>query len=171
MEAIKQTFAKCKAQKRAALVAYITAGYPTVEEAVDILLGLENGGAGKSFISQVKVAQGTIFTDIRSHIADIIELGIPFTDPIADGPTIQTANTKALENGVTLTTVLELVRTARSRGLQTPLMLMGYFNPVLKYGEERMLRDCKEAGVNGFIMVDLPPEEAVRFRDLCSSAG
>ncbi|CAI7599913.1 unnamed protein product [Penicillium palitans] len=147
MEAIKQTFAKCKAQKRAALVAYITAGYPTVEEAVDILLGLENGGA------------------------DIIELGIPFTDPIADGPTIQTANTKALENGVTLTTVLELVRTARSRGLQTPLMLMGYFNPVLKYGEERMLRDCKEAGVNGFIMVDLPPEEAVRFRDLCSSAG
>ncbi|KAG0158010.1 hypothetical protein PDIDSM_5523 [Penicillium digitatum] len=147
MEAIKQTFAKCKAQKRAALVAYVTAGYPTVEEAVDILLGLENGGA------------------------DIIELGIPFTDPIADGPTIQTANTKALENGVTLTIVLELVRTARSRGLQAPLMLMGYFNPVLKYGEERMLRDCKEAGVNGFIMVDLPPEEAVRFRDLCSSAG
>ncbi|KAJ5417807.1 uncharacterized protein N7487_001357 [Penicillium crustosum] len=139
MEAIKQTFAKCKAQKRAALVAYITAGYPTVEEAVDILLGLENGGA------------------------DIIELGIPFTDPIADGPTIQTANTKALENGVTLTTVLELVRTARSRGLQTPLMLMGYFNPVLKYGEERMLRDCKEAGVNGFIMVDLPPRGGCPF--------
>lgn len=172
MEAIKQTFAKCKAQKRAALVAYITAGYPTVEEAVDILLGLENGGAGKWIHPpKWKLLKGTIFTDIRSHISDIIELGIPFTDPIADGPTIQTANTKALENGVTLTTVLELVRTARSRGLQTPLMLMGYFNPVLKYGEERMLRDCKEAGVNGFIMVDLPPEEAVRFRDLCSSAG
>ncbi|CAG8931476.1 unnamed protein product [Penicillium salamii] len=145
MDAIKQTFAKCKEQKRAALVAYITAGYPSVEEAVDILLGLENGGA------------------------DIIELGIPFTDPIADGPTIQTANTKALENGVTLTTVLQLVRDARRRGLKAPLMLMGYFNPVLKYGEERMLKDCKEAGVNGFIMVDLPPEEAVRFRDLCAS--
>ncbi|KAL4933379.1 tryptophan synthase TRP5 [Aspergillus undulatus] len=147
MEHIKNTFAKCKAEKRAALVAYITAGYPTVEEAVDIILGLENGGA------------------------DIIELGVPFTDPIADGPTIQKANTKALENGVTVTTVLEMVRSARNRGLKAPIMLMGYYNPMLRYGEERMLRDCKEAGVNGFIMVDLPPEEAVRFRDLCTSTG
>ncbi|KAJ5380511.1 uncharacterized protein N7496_002939 [Penicillium cataractarum] len=147
MDSIKETFARCKEQRRAALVAYITAGYPTTEEAVDILLGLENGGA------------------------DIIELGIPFTDPIADGPTIQKANTKALENGVTVTTVLELVRTARSRGLKAPIMLMGYYNPVLRYGEERMLQDCKKAGVNGFIMVDLPPEEAVRFRDLCASTG
>lgn len=104
-------------------------------------------------------------------IVDIIELGIPFTDPIADGPTIQKANTKALENGVTVTTVLELVRTARGRGLKAPIMLMGYYNPVLRYGEERMLKDCKEAGVNGFIMVDLPPEEAVRFRDLCARTG
>lgn len=104
-------------------------------------------------------------------IADIIELGIPFTDPIADGPTIQKANTKALENGVTVTTVLDLVRTARRRGLKAPIMLMGYYNPVLRYGEERMLKDCKEAGVNGFIMVDLPPEEAVRFRDLCANTG
>ncbi|EAW14172.1 tryptophan synthase TRP5 [Aspergillus clavatus NRRL 1] len=147
MEDIKSTFAKCKEQKRAALVAYITAGYPTVEETVDILLGLENGGA------------------------DIIELGIPFTDPIADGPTIQKANTKALANGVTVTIVLQMVRTARSRGLKAPLLLMGYYNPLLRYGEERMLKDCKEAGVNGFIMVDLPPEEAVRFRDLCASNG
>ncbi|KAJ5923709.1 hypothetical protein N7454_008954 [Penicillium verhagenii] len=147
MEGIKATFAKCKEQRRSALVAYITAGYPTVEEAVDIILGLENGGA------------------------DIIELGIPFTDPIADGPTIQTANTKALQNGVTVTTVLGFVREARSRGLKTPIMLMGYYNPVLRYGDERMLKDCKEAGVNGFIMVDLPPEEAVRFRDLCASTG
>ncbi|GIJ88977.1 tryptophan synthetase [Aspergillus pseudoviridinutans] len=147
MEGIKSTFARCKEQKRAALVAYITAGYPTVEETVDILLGLENGGA------------------------DIIELGIPFTDPIADGPTIQKANTQALANGVTVTTVLNMVRQARSRGLKAPLLLMGYYNPVLRYGEERMLKDCKEAGVNGFIMVDLPPEEAVRFRDLCASNG
>lgn len=70
-----------------------------------------------------------------------------------------------------MTTVLELVRTARRRGLQAPIMLMGYYNPVLRYGEERMLQDCKQAGVNGFIMVDLPPEEAVRFRDLCASTG
>ena len=72
---------------------------------------------------------------------------------------------------MTVTTVLELVRSARSRGLKTPLLLMGYYNPVLRYGEERMLKDCKDAGVNGFIMVDLPPEEAVRFRDLCTRTG
>ncbi|KAL1998964.1 hypothetical protein VTN02DRAFT_5272 [Thermoascus thermophilus] len=147
MEAIKQTFAKCKEQKRSALVAYITAGYPTVEETVDTLLGLENGGA------------------------DIIELGIPFTDPIADGPTIQKANTQALANGVTVTTALDMVRTARKRGLKAPVLIMGYYNPVLQYGEERMLKDTKEAGANGFIMVDLPPEEAVRFRDHCAKEG
>lgn len=110
-------------------------------------------------------------TDDPICTADIIELGIPFTDPIADGPAIQIANTKALANGVTVPIVLELVRTARRRGLQAPIMLMGYYNPVLRYGEERMLRDCKHAGVNGFIMVDLPPEEAVRFRDLCTTTG
>ncbi|KAL2219532.1 bifunctional tryptophan synthase [Thermoascus aurantiacus ATCC 26904] len=147
MEAIKETFAKCKEQKRSALVAYLTAGFPTTEETVDNMLGMENGGA------------------------DIIELGIPFTDPIADGPTIQKANTKALENGVTIPTVLEMVRTARKRGLKAPVLFMGYYNPVLQYGEERMLKDTKEAGANGFIMVDLPPEEAVRFRDLCTKEG
>ncbi|CEL00591.1 Putative Bifunctional tryptophan synthase TRPB [Aspergillus calidoustus] len=147
MEHIKATFAKAKQEKRAALVAYVTAGFPTIEESVDVLIGLENGGA------------------------DIIELGVPFTDPIADGPTIQTANTKALANGVTVTSVLEMVRSARNRGLKAPLLLMGYYNPMLRYGEERMLKDCKEVGVNGFIMVDLPPEEAVRFRDLCTSNG
>ena len=102
---------------------------------------------------------------------DIIEMGVPFTDPIADGPTIQKANTKALENGVTVTIVLEKVREARRRGLKVPILLMGYYNPMMRYGEERMLKDCKEAGVNGFIMVDLPPEEAVRFREHCTSNG
>jgi tryptophan synthase len=67
--------------------------------------------------------------------------------------------------------VLDMVRTARKRGLQAPVLFMGYFNPLLQYGEERMLKDTKEAGANGFIMVDLPPEEAVRFRDLCASNG
>ncbi|KAL2851965.1 tryptophan synthase beta subunit-like PLP-dependent enzyme [Aspergillus pseudoustus] len=147
MEHIKATFAKAKQEKRAALVAYVTAGFPTIEESVDVLIGLENGGA------------------------DVIELGVPFTDPIADGLTIQKANTKALANGVTVTSVLEMVRSARNRGLKAPLLLMGYYNPMLRYGEERMLKDCKEVGVNGFIMVDLPPEEAVRFRDLCASNG
>ncbi|KAI0171686.1 tryptophan synthetase [Hypoxylon sp. FL1284] len=144
MEALKQTFKRCKAEKRAALVTYVTAGYPRPEDAPDIMLGMQKGGA------------------------DVIELGVPFTDPIADGPTIQTANTVALANGVTIKSTLEIVRVARSKGLTTPVLLMGYYNPLLSYGEDELLRDCKTAGINGFIVCDLPPEEAVSFRKLCS---
>ena len=113
----------------------------------------------------------TARTDPSSHFPDIIELGVPFTDPIADGPTIQTSNTVALLNGVTIKSTLQMVRDSRARGLKAPILLMGYYNPLLSYGEERLLTDCKEAGVNGFIVVDLPPEEAVSFRKLCSSGG
>lgn len=104
-------------------------------------------------------------------LPDLIELGLPFTDPIADGPTIQKANTQALKNGVTVTSTLDVVRRARSQGLRAPVLFMGYYNPLLSYGEERILKDAKEAGVNGFIVVDLPPEEAVRFRDFCTKGG
>lgn len=103
--------------------------------------------------------------------ADVLELGAPFTDPIADGPTIQTANTIALNNGVSIESTLAMVKEARSRGLKAPVMLMGYYNPLLSYGEERLLQDCQSSGVNGFIVVDLPPEEAVSFRKLCSKGG
>ncbi|KAI2468839.1 tryptophan synthetase [Annulohypoxylon bovei var. microspora] len=144
MEALKQTFKRCKAENRAALVTYVTSGYPRPEDTPGILLGMQNGGA------------------------DIIELGVPFTDPIADGPTIQTSNTVALANGVTIRSTLDMVREARSRGLTAPVLLMGYYNPLLSYGEDALLRDCKEARVNGFIVCDLPPEEAVSFRKLCS---
>ncbi|KZF21230.1 tryptophan synthase [Xylona heveae TC161] len=147
MEAIKKTFARCKQEQRPALVTYVTAGYPTIEETVDLMLGMEAGGA------------------------DIIELGVPFTDPVADGPTIQKSNVVALRNGVTISIVLDIVRTARSKGLQAPVMMMGYCNPVLSYGEDRMLKDAREAGVNGFIIVDMPPEEAVQFRANCTKAG
>lgn len=147
MEAIKRTFAQCKQEQRSALVTYVTAGYPTPEETPDILLGMETGGA------------------------DLIELGMPFTDPIADGPTIQRSITQALKNGVTTGSCLQMVRDARKRGLRAPVLLMGYYNPLLSYGEERMLKDAREAGVNGFIIVDLPPEEAVRFRNYCTKAG
>ncbi|KAF2460220.1 tryptophan synthase-like protein [Lineolata rhizophorae] len=147
MEAIKQTFARCREEKRPALVTYVTAGYPHNDETADILLGMEAGGA------------------------DLIELGIPFTDPIADGPTIQKSNTQALLNGVTVVSCLEMVRDARRRGLRAPILLMGYYNPILAYGEEQLLKDSKEAGVNGFIVVDLPPEEAVRFRNYCAKYG
>lgn len=147
MDGIRKTFAQCKKEGRSALVTYVTAGYPTAQETPDIMLGMEAGGA------------------------DLIELGMPFTDPIADGPTIQKANTQALINGVNTEQVLQMVRDARQRGLKAPVLLMGYYNPLLKYGEERMLQDAKAAGVNGFIIVDLPPEEAVRFRNFCASYG
>ncbi|KAF1821149.1 tryptophan synthase [Dissoconium aciculare CBS 342.82] len=147
MEGIKKAFARAKSEGRPALVTYTTAGYPTIAQTADILLSMEAGGA------------------------DILELGTPFTDPIADGPTIQTANTQALVNGTTTTSCLNIVREARSRGLQAPVLMMGYYNPLLAYGEERILQDAKAAGVNGFIMVDLPPEEAVRFRQHCTNYG
>ncbi|KAF5119202.1 hypothetical protein DV113_001125 [Geotrichum candidum] len=131
--------------RRPALIAFVTAGYPSVDETIPILHALQDGGA------------------------DIIELGIPFTDPIADGPTIQTANNIALANGVNTPTVLKLVRDARASGITVPLMLMGYYNPMLQYGEKRMVQDARAAGANGFIVVDLPPEEAVHFRNLCVS--
>ncbi|OJJ71755.1 hypothetical protein ASPBRDRAFT_195907 [Aspergillus brasiliensis CBS 101740] len=147
MEHIKASFAKAKQQNRAALGAYVTAGYPTVQETPDILLSLESSGA------------------------DMIELGMPFSDPIADGPIIQEANTIALANGVTVSGVLDMVREARRRGLKIPVLLMGYYNPVLRYGEEKLVHDCKQAGVHGFVLVDLPIEEAARFRKLCASNG
>ncbi|CAG8959685.1 hypothetical protein HYFRA_00001590 [Hymenoscyphus fraxineus] len=153
MDHLKRTFAECKKEGRPALVTYVTAGFPTPQETVDILLGMEAGGA------------------------DVIELGLPFTDPIADGPTIQKSNTLiensqiALKNGVTVESVLQMVREARKKGLRAPVLFMGYYNPMLRYGEERLLKDCKEAGVNGFIVVDLPPEEAVSFRNFCTRGG
>ncbi|KID76622.1 Tryptophan synthase [Metarhizium brunneum] len=181
MDAIKQTFQRCKAQNKvssvlshpsprlacfiaghdiggvsitdtmliqqAALVTYVTAGFPQPQDTPDILLSMEKGGS------------------------DIIELGVPFTDPIADGPTIQTANTVALEHGVSIETTLSMIKTARGRGLRAPVLLMGYYNPLLRYGEERLLRDCQATGVNGFIVVDLPPEEAVSFRKLCTKGS
>ena len=147
MEGIKKAFAKAKSENRPALVTYTTAGYPTINETADILLSMEAGGS------------------------DIIELGIPFTDPIADGPTIQEANTKALANHTGTKSCLKIVRDARSRGLKAPVLFMGYYNPLLAYGEEKLLHDAKAAGVNGFIMVDLPPEEAVRFRHHCTTYG
>lgn len=112
-----------------------------------------------------------MWTVTANTFLDVIELGLPFTDPIADGPTIQHSNNVALHNGITVSGSLQFVRDARKRGLTVPVVFMGYYNPLLRYGEDRMLRDCKEAGVNGFIMVDLPPEEAVKFRNNCKNHG
>ncbi|KAI8066619.1 tryptophan synthase beta subunit-like PLP-dependent enzyme [Gongronella butleri] len=145
--ALRQTFEQAKKQNRPAFVTFVTAGFPTPSASVDILLALQKGGA------------------------DVIELGIPFTDPLADGPAIQFANTMSLEHGTDLTMCLDMVKEARSKGLTVPLVMMGYYNPVLAYGEEKMVQDCKAAGVNGFIMVDLPPEESHSFRSKCLKYG
>lgn len=128
--------------ERNALVTFITAGYPTIEDTVPILKGFQEGGV------------------------DVIELGVPFSDPIADGETIQVANTQALENGITVVRTLELVEEARKAGVTVPIVLMGYYNPIMQYDEKKFVEDAKKVGANGFIVVDLPPEEAVRFRDL-----
>lgn len=144
---LKETFARCKKEGRNALVNFITAGYPTIEDTLPILQGMQNAGV------------------------DIIELGIPFSDPIADGPTIQAANNVALDNGITVAKCLELVATAREQGVTVPIILMGYYNPILKYGEQKMIEDSAKAGANGYIVVDLPPEEALKFRSLCTHHG
>ncbi|KAF7778545.1 hypothetical protein Agabi119p4_2890 [Agaricus bisporus var. burnettii] len=146
MDAIKKVFQDKKAQASPALVTFVTAGYPTRDDTPSILLGMQAGGA------------------------DIIELGMPFSDPIADGPVIQESNTIALKNGIDYTTVLGHLKTARSKGLVAPVLLMGYYNPLLAYGEDKAIQDAAEAGANGFIMVDLPPEEAIAFREKCARA-
>ncbi|KAG0136131.1 tryptophan synthase beta subunit-like PLP-dependent enzyme [Tuber indicum] len=147
MEGIKKAFATCKTEGRTALVTYVTAGFPTVEATVGLMLAMQAGGS------------------------DIIEIGLPFTDPIADGPTIQKANTIALENGMSTTAALKAVLDARGKGLKVPVLFMGYYNLVLSYGEQQLVKDCREAGVNGFIICDLPPEEAVKFRRFCNNEG
>ncbi|CAI7651085.1 unnamed protein product [Penicillium viridicatum] len=150
MEVIKEALAKCKAKNRVALITYVTAGYPTVSETPDIMMSMQAGGA------------------------DIIELGIPFVGrPMTESPTIQQANAKALENGVRLSYILQMVNSARKQGLAIPVLLVGYYNPVCEYpyGENKLLRDCNAAGVDGLIIIDLPPEDTVRFHDLCKSKG
>lgn len=97
--------------------------------------------------------------------------GLPFTDPLADGPTIQESNDISLANGTNIPKAFDVLRQARASGLAVPVILMGYYNPLLIYGEERVVAAAKDAGANGFIVVDLPPEEAVSFRSCCSKAG
>lgn len=131
---LDQRFAALKAEKRPALVTYVTAGDPDFETSLEILRGLPAAGA------------------------DVIELGMPFSDPMADGPAIQKATLRALEGGQTMIRTLELVHAFRRQESQTPLVLMGYYNPIYRYGVERFLQDAARAGVDGLIVVDLPPE-------------
>ncbi|POV96250.1 hypothetical protein PSTT_15757 [Puccinia striiformis] len=135
------------AQNLPAFVTFITAGYPNPDATVPLMLAMEAGGA------------------------DIIELGVPFTDPLADGAAIQESNNVALSHNVDYPRCLKFVSDARSQGLKAPVILMGYYNPLMAHGEQASVDDAKQAGANGFIVVDLPPEEAVKFRTLCTGAG
>ncbi|MCB5411351.1 tryptophan synthase subunit alpha [Pseudogemmobacter faecipullorum] len=135
MTRIDDTFARLRAEGKKAFVAYIMAGDPDMAGSLELMKGLPGAGV------------------------DIIELGIPFTDPMADGPTIQAAGQRALEAGMTLSKVLQMVQEFRSGDATTPVVLMGYYNPIYSHGVERFIREAKAAGVDGMIVVDLPPEE------------
>jgi tryptophan synthase alpha chain len=132
---IDTRFAALKAEGRAALVTYLTAGDPDAEASLAIVKALPGAGA------------------------DLIELGMPFTDPMADGPAIQAAGLRALNAGATMVKTLALVRAFRAGDDATPIVLMGYYNPIYIYGVDKFLADAKAAGVDGLIIVDLPPEE------------
>ena len=144
---IDARFAALKAEGRAAFVAYLMAGDPDAETAAKILAGLPAAGA------------------------DIIELGFPFSDPMAEGPPIQRAAQRALARGMTLKGVLDQVRGFRLADQTTPIILMGYTNPLVTWGYEAFARDAADAGVDGLIVVDTPPEEAETLADALDAAG
>jgi len=144
---IAKRFAKLRAENRAGLVCFVTAGDPDAKTSAAILDGLPGAGA------------------------DIVELGMPFTDPMADGPAIQAASQRALKAGQTMKRTLAMVRAFRQRDSDTPVVLMGYYNPIYIYGGERFARDAVEAGVDGLIVVDLPPEEDAELRVPAAAAG
>lgn len=146
MGRIAATFEALKGRGEKALIPYVTAGDPDLETTEQIIHTL--------------VANG----------ADLIELGVPFSDPMADGPTIQAASGRALKSGTTLAGVLQMVRRVREH-TNIPLILMGYYNPVFKYGSERFAREASEAGVDGVLLVDLPYEEAGELRSFLRPAG
>lgn len=145
--AIAGAFQRAGAEGRCALITYLTAGWPSPEDSAASVAALQAGGA------------------------DLIELGVPFSDPVADGPTIQRASHAALQAGITPRACLESVTRLRRDGLSVPLLLMGYVNPMVSYGLRDWVADCWEAGVDGLIVPDLPPEEALPLRTECAKRG
>jgi tryptophan synthase alpha chain len=143
MSRIQTTFARLQAQGRKALIPYVTAGFPFADVTPELMHAMVGAGA------------------------DIIELGVPFSDPMADGPVIQKAGERALAQGVGMLQVLEMVRSFRTKDSNTPVVLMGYANPVerydLKHGRDAFVRDAAAVGVDGVLIVDYPPEECEDF--------
>jgi tryptophan synthase alpha chain len=144
---IAAKFAALAAEGRAGLVVFVTAGDPDAATSAAVLAGLPRAGA------------------------DIVELGMPFSDPMADGPSIQAASQRALKSGQTLTKTLAMVRDFRVDDATTPIVLMGYFNPIYIYGVDRFVADAAACGVDGLIIVDLPPEEDGELRPQATQAG
>ena len=147
MTRIDERFAELKRAGRAGLVAFITAGDPDYEISLTLLNGLPKAGA------------------------DIIELGMPFSDPMADGPAIQASSQRALKAGQTMVKTLAMVKAFRGQDDATPIVLMGYYNPIYVYGVDRFLKDAVAAGVDGLIVVDMPPEEDAELRPPARKAG
>ena len=147
MSRIAARFAKLKQENRSALVTFVMAGDPDFDTALKIVEGLPEAGA------------------------DVIEIGMPFSDPMADGPAIQAAGLRALKGGMTLRRTLELVKRFRARDKDTPIILMGYYNPIYRFGPEAFAAAAREAGADGMIVVDLPPEEEAELRPLATQAG
>ncbi len=147
ISSIATMFANSRSQNRAAFLPYFPVCYPNYDTSLTIMNALAEAGV------------------------DGMEIGIPFSDPLADGPTIQQATQLALENGATVATALRAVTALRSRGHELPLLLMSYLNPLLRYGPERFIEHAAESGADGLIIPDLPPEEAAMFADRCRAAS
>jgi tryptophan synthase alpha chain len=144
---LNKRFSELKESGRAGLVTFITAGDPSIEISQQLLDALPDSGA------------------------DVIEIGMPFSDPMADGPAIQAASLRALSAGASLAGTLEMVKRFREKNSETPIILMGYFNPIYQYGSSRFVNDAISVGVDGLILVDLPPEEDDELCDPARTAG
>jgi tryptophan synthase alpha chain len=146
MSRIEQRFNALKAKKEKALICFLTAGDPSLEKTKEIILGMEAAGVG------------------------CIEIGVPFSDPTADGPIIQAASQRALKNGATLAGILAMIESIR-KSSEIPIVLFGYYNPILSYGPERFAAKSAQVGVDGILVVDLPPEEADELRHYTDPKG
>lgn len=147
MSRIAETFARLRAEGRVALMPYLTVGFPERDSALDLVPAMEAAGAS------------------------LFELGVPFSDPLADGATIQRSTQRALANGVTMADCIATAARLRERGVRAPLLLMGYYNPLLRYGVDRACAELAAAGGDGWIIPDMPPEESGELRQAAAAHG
>jgi len=146
MGRIEERFSSLKKNGEKTVIIYLTAGYPNLKKTYEMILGLDDAGV------------------------DILEIGVPFSDPTADGPVIQAASQRALKGGTNLADILDMIEEVRKVS-EIPIVLFGYYNPVFVYGNERFAKRAKDAGVDGILVVDLPPEESGELREYTDNAG